>query len=350
LQEHSEEYDKIYLVGHSIGGLIIEEALDFSSKNKNRFPYLDSVSKAILVATPNLGSPSFDVYENFRENFVNIKSVEGLYNSHKKVLDIAVSGKKISAVDTIDYYAIAGLKPYEFNAGLFNLAANDGVITTKSARTVDGKELTSICNRYFELNLSHAELVSDPESRRVIQYIISSDRIKENPAYSLVGYNQYLHTVIDGCMPGEVFVAVGKTISESAAYAPADCNCGNGVCGEGETALNCPIDCANVLSLAWCANSPAIMPWLFMIAIILIIVYFIAKQRRKKQSKKLLKIGSYIMIVLTLLSAILAWILCAEIYWKTLLLFAVLFALLLADPFLLDEAKEKLTKKVKKKK
>jgi len=257
LEKNQADYDNIYVVAHSLGGLIIEKALYLSQiKNSDllrkreppAYNYLSKVRKVILIATPNEGSPLLDVYRNFFNNFVNDEQ-ESLFNPNSAVMDDLVNGAIIPRVQGIKYYVIAGTKSYGFNLLSFKLSAeqlldtyekNDGIITVKSAQHVGDGYINNPCKDYWELNLSHTELIQHPIARRIIEKIISEDLSSKG----MVGHTNYFDLSLDDCSPNDRYMIIGKEIKEQEVLDKTGCSCGNGYCGEGEDETNCPTDCA----------------------------------------------------------------------------------------------------------
>ncbi len=258
LELNSGQYDTLYLIGHSLGGLVIEEAVasahNSSVAGERDFSFLKKVRKVITIGSPHEGSPAAAVYDNFFKNLVSQQGVTVAGGASRELLKELEKGRAAPEVPGIKYYVLAGTRPYEFNVGLFTVKAediltlvgkNDGITTVPSAQMVGGRQVNNSCEDYFEMNLTHTDLTDHPISRKVMARIITED-IKQQKERGVVGYNQYLRVEIPQCQMGETFVVVGKKIDPLAAKSVLGCGCGNGVCGVDESEESCPQDCAVV--------------------------------------------------------------------------------------------------------
>ncbi|RKD30012.1 alpha/beta fold hydrolase [Thermohalobacter berrensis] len=87
--------EKISIIGHSTGGLIIRYYL---SKTK----YIDKIGRCVLIATPNKGSQLADIASRFSKVFINIlKTLKSLTTEEIKKLGI-------KEVKNVEIGAIAG--------------------------------------------------------------------------------------------------------------------------------------------------------------------------------------------------------------------------------------------------
>jgi pimeloyl-ACP methyl ester carboxylesterase len=323
IQMNNDKFDNIYIVGHSLGGFIGQRALEVADENPSVYSFIDKVWKLILAGNPGKGSPAAKVYDNLFDELLNMRSVAKVFNLNSEVVDDLVEGRQFSRVDGIKYYVIAGTESYEFNLGLFSITAadvfellgiNDGIVTTDSASFVGGEYINEICRDYFEIKLTHTELIDDAIPRRIIARIIASEKALENPDVAYLGYNKYVNLLVDRCNPEEYFIIVGKRITELETPAPLNCNCGNGVCGEGETADNCPQDCKGI-SLALCMWLPLLLLLLLLLLVVLTFVYLIRKRVQKKKVSTVWKTMLWFLILLILLILILLWFICAYWHW-----------------------------------
>jgi len=73
----SAEFDNIYIVAHSTGGLITQQAL-YSAYNKN-YSYAQKTRKLILVGVPNEGAPVFEVYQDLFKKLIKVALFVGLF-------------------------------------------------------------------------------------------------------------------------------------------------------------------------------------------------------------------------------------------------------------------------------
>lgn len=261
-EKNHANYDNFYVVAHSLGGLIIQVVLhDSYLKNKelmeNREPplynFLNKVRKVVLIATPNKGSPLLGVYRNLFDNIINDKG-QALFNPNTAVMNDLVNGIITPRVPGIDYFVIAGIKSYAFNLLFFKLSTeqlvgsyekNDGIISVKSAQYVGGGYIDNQCENYWELNLSHTELIQHPVARKVIGRIVTNDLAEKNVA--LFGRNRYFDLSLEDCSVDDKYLVIGKEILEEEVFDETGCKCGNDYCGEGEDEVVCPSDCAAIL-------------------------------------------------------------------------------------------------------
>ncbi|MEM4263818.1 MAG: alpha/beta fold hydrolase, partial [Candidatus Woesearchaeota archaeon] len=306
LQEHDAEYDTVDIVTHSLGGLIAQQALLYMYQNKANYPVIDKIRKVILVGTPNEGSPAADVYERLANYLTNMAVPASLFNVNADITKVLIDGLEVQRVPGIKYYVLAGKKPYEFNLGFFTITTeelleivepNDGIITVKSAQTVGGVPITNMCDDFFLIDLSHTELIDHVSARRVIGRILSLEKAQADPNYPYYGYDQYARVWIDNCQPIDRYVIIGRPITELQTPAPINCNCGNGVCGEGEDAVNCPADCANIFSALLCSLSPVLIPLLVYLSLVLSLVYLITKRIQKKNVSRTARLVIYALVV-----------------------------------------------------
>jgi hypothetical protein len=303
----------------------------------------------ILAGNPGRGSPAAEVYDNLFDELLNMRSVAKAFNLNSEVIDDLVEGRQFTRVDGVKYYVIAGTESYSFNLGFFSLTAadvfellgiNDGIVTTDSASYVGGQYINEICKDYFEIKLTHTELIDDAIPRRIIARIIAAEKALENPDIAYLGYNKYVNLLVDRCDPAEYFIIVGKRISELETPAPLNCNCGNGVCGEGETADNCPQDCKGI-SLALCMWLPLLLLLLLLLLVLLTFIYLIRKRVQKKEVGPMWKTGLWFLILLILLILILIWFICAYWHWLNWLVLLIVVVVLIIDTLVPFEPKKK---------
>ena len=112
LEAHSNEFDRVYIAAHSLGGLIAQKAL-YDSYNLS-YGYVSKVRKAILVGVPNEGSVFVDVYEKLYRSLINkATKYKNIFNVNSKFVDNLRDGLITPTVPGIEYYVIAGTNPYE---------------------------------------------------------------------------------------------------------------------------------------------------------------------------------------------------------------------------------------------
>ena len=259
IEQRASEFDKISFIMHSMGGIITQKAL--KNGNENNYAWPKKVMDLILVGQPGLGSPSADVYGRLFATLVNIRSSVLVWDQHSPLLSEAVNGLQVQRSPDAEYFVIAGRQSYPFTYELFktneSYLPNDGIISIFSARTVGGEQITDSCKHYFEVPRTHTDLLDDWLPRKIMQRVLFRRDALENPDGIIAGYNKYVHIVEEDCRPGTI-VIIGRRISEAETEDPLNCNCGNGVCGEGESELNCPQDCVTGYKYYYMCR---VMPW-----------------------------------------------------------------------------------------
>ncbi len=259
LEKNHANYKEIYIVAHSLGGLIIQQALhnshlENSKALENRDPikytYLNKVREVILAGAPNEGSPVVEVYQNLFESLIN-KEGGVLFNPNSPAMKHMVKGLITPRVPGIEYRVLAGTEPLGFNLLFFDVTTeklakiyekNDGIITVKSAQHVGEGYINDMCENYWELNVTHTDLIDDPLARRIIGKIISEGISQEDSA--VLGRNRYFDLSVSDCSRDDRYIVIGRKIKEEGVLDETMCSCGNGYCGEGEDEINCPTDCA----------------------------------------------------------------------------------------------------------
>ncbi|HSU72985.1 MAG TPA: alpha/beta fold hydrolase, partial [Candidatus Binatia bacterium] len=288
---NSNRYDNYYLVGHSAGGLIVQEALHVAYDRKDAT--IPKVRKAVLVGSPTLGSPTVDTVNNLLNWLVGQRTVTQAFNLNSRLVQDTITGRIIPRVPSINYQVIAGTQSYAFNAGLFRVGTNelvqftmknDGIITTQSAQRVGEDYVNNPCKNYYELNLTHTALIDDPLGIHVVERIITTDIGKSTPEQPLVGQDQYVQFSILDCNSNDEYAIVGKPLHDEERYDPTMCSCGNGWCGEGETPENCPVDCAAKFSLqGFCATMPAMLSVIAAALAVIVLTFIIRHYMLKRE-------------------------------------------------------------------
>ncbi len=306
----SGRYDEVYIVAHSLGAFVVQEALH--NAQNNGLPYVKKVKKVILVGSPNDGTPGIEIYENLFRFLINEKSPYSLFNVKSSILRELSAGKQVPIVQGIDYYVVAGAMSYEFNLGLFKVSTerllefivpNDGITTTFGAQHVGNMYINNSCKDYFEINLTHTELIDHPTSRKVIERIITKETAEVEEDKAIIGYNQYLRVRVKDCSSEDHYIVVGKRISESHTISPLNCACSNGVCGEGEDETNCPIDCARIEPQQnICLIAPILIYILLTITMLItsLSLGINALRKDRKLARLLLRIAAYSLLGITL--------------------------------------------------
>lgn len=279
LDSNIAEYDRLYIVTHSLGGMIAQKALLDSYALGRQF--VSRVEKVILIAAPNEGSVVADAYENLFSLLVNAASgIDDIYATHPLILEDLKKGNMIPRIAGVDYYVIAGTMPY--TQGLMGSISksipaeikHDGVVSTQSARNIGGEYVDDMCKNYWEVNMTHMELVDDFTSRRIIGNIIS-EQVQRSKA---LGQTQ-TYTFTAQCADDLFYLPIGKKIGEDAIMG---CSCGDKICSSDENMFSCPADCAIFLAPEKGSNFPAML-LVAAVVMALIMLYF----RRLSRGKNL---------------------------------------------------------------
>ncbi|MBN2112313.1 hypothetical protein JW707_04415 [Candidatus Woesearchaeota archaeon] len=254
LQMHSNEYDTISIVGHSLGAIIAQQALHYSDlervKDPDSYSYLDKVRRAVLIAAPNKGSPGAEVYLNLYKYLSAFNESYSLFNANSEVIKELAMGRVVPRVRGVKYYVLAGTRPMDINAGLFKISTeeifdffmkNDGIVSTESAQFVGGEPVNNTCVDYWEINTTHTEIIDNPLARRFVERVLSESISQDAVGQGLIGYNQYFKLSVNDCSPDDYYFIIGKKIRDIDICDP--CNCGDGICGACENQLTCSADC-----------------------------------------------------------------------------------------------------------
>lgn len=307
LEANTKEYDNLYIVAHSLGGIIAQQALYKTHKENQENPatyysYLKKVKKVLLVGTPNEGSPVIDVYQNLLKSLVNIKSSYKAYNPSGAVVQDIIKGVITPRVPEIKYYVIAGTKPLEFNLLFFRLTTedvfaeqekNDGITTTKGAQHIGDSYIDDRCENYWEVDVTHTELIDHPLARNLIEKVVAEELLKQKEQISLLGANNYFEINIDDCSSQDKFIIIGKEIKPEEVYDETGCSCGNGMCGLGEDELNCPSDCAVIKKEE---KISFVLPHVIFIVLLSLILFgnYEYKKLKKLKENSLTRLSEYL--------------------------------------------------------
>lgn len=260
IEQQAAEFDKASFIAHSMGGIIAQKALLHGREAEFTWPR--KIMDVIMAGQPGLGSPSADVYGRLFGTLVNLKSAALVFNQRSPMLGEAVEGVQVQRSPGAEYFIIAGRQSYPFTYDLFQVAnaylPNDGVLSIYSARTIDWDQITDTCEHYFEVPRTHTDLLDDWLPRRVMQRVLFRNDAREHPERAIAGYNKYVRVLDDDCQPGTI-VVVGKPLSEAQTPGVLGCKCGDGVCGEDETAESCPQDCVAGYRYTYLCR---VLPWL----------------------------------------------------------------------------------------
>ncbi|MBI5065356.1 alpha/beta fold hydrolase [Candidatus Woesearchaeota archaeon] len=237
LELKTKKINKIYLVGHSTGGILIQQALHFAEQAGN-YEFLKKVKKTILIGTPNQGVIENLDNQKLLSQTANINIPSGLNVNNEEIKELS-QDFPIPRVQGIEYKTIAGTKPYEFTK---DLGTNDGIVDVNSAQQIG--EAKNVCNDYWEVYASHEELPTHPETKKIVEKLISEDLLKQIDNQPIIGNQQYYELKLDNCIKEKIAVVGKKDLIERS---PQVCSCGNGYCGWDENKETCYSDCGNIL-------------------------------------------------------------------------------------------------------
>lgn len=269
LESLSPSLDSVVFVSHSLGGLITERALVVG--DDRGFSFVGKTARVILAGTPHLGSRGLRNSEALERFLVNSREGLRLLGASPDLFQTALNGSFVREVDGVDYVVMAGTHPYEFSIGEFVVSAeraaeivpNDGVVTVDSARTVAGVPYDDLCDDFFKSDWSHSGLLDEPVARKLIARLSREEEPSVESKDSVPGFDRFVH--LDSAdVAGKALIIAGRPVDPDARLSPALCLCGNGVCGEGENEVNCPVDCAETrypMSLCGVLNSLALLFW-----------------------------------------------------------------------------------------
>ncbi len=326
MEANSAEFESVHIVAHSLGAFVVQEALR-DAKDSN-LSYVGKVKNFILAGSPNDGTPGIDIFKNLFRFLLSEKSPYSLFNVNSNILQELSRGKHVSMVEDIAYNVLAGIKTYEFNLGFFTLTAeelfgftlpNDGITTTLGPQHVGDAYLNNTCRDYFEVELTHTELIDHPVPRRVIERIIAEEKAQDDKERALMGYNQYLRLRVQECSSDDKYIVVGKRIKEEEAVAPLNCACGNGFCGDGEDENNCPGDCARIVTKENLCLAAKILIYL-LLALTLLLTAIDLKRYLKGGERRALRKIIYALIAASLILLIYQYIACKEILYPAVII------------------------------
>ncbi len=303
LEQEAAAFDKLHMVTHSMGGIEAQLALDYA--RKNGFSFARKVDNVIFAGQPGLGSPAAEVYGRLFGFLLNLKSTAMLFGEDSPMLKEAVIGRQVPRTPGVEYFIIAGRQPYKFTADLFAkngvFDPNDGVVTTRSARTIGNQEITDQCEHYFEVQLTHTDLIDAWLPRRIMGRIVGKDLAEQEPENAIIGYNKIVQ-VSGECKPG-TYIVTGRRIPEEQTEDPALCKCGNDACDDGESEDNCPGDCSQYYQLFYPCR---IAPWLwFPLLVILLAISSIYTARAIKKHERGKGAGVLFFLSLVMLAVLL---------------------------------------------
>ncbi len=290
VEAHSDEFDRIYIVAHSLGALIVQKAL-YESHNFN-YKYVSKVRKAILVGAPNEGSVFVGVYEKLYKSLINkAAKYKNIFNINSELVDNLKDGFITPKVPGIGYYVIAGTNPYELgkiSELKFINETHDGIVTVKSAQHIGDDYINQRCLDYWDTYVTHTRLIDDDSSRKLIEKIIAEETLNETGFENIIGNTKYFELKIVDCSSEDKYVVTGKRIPRENIFEDYLCGCGNGICEKGEDEFNCLIDCAEYF-----VKKERNWLWLIIIAIVISFItsYYVYTEYKILPIKK--KIASF---------------------------------------------------------
>ncbi|HLD06256.1 MAG TPA: hypothetical protein VJC16_01845 [Candidatus Nanoarchaeia archaeon] len=275
MELYADYYDYIYIAAHSMGGLVTQQAVRYAyeenQKNPGRYRFVSKVKKVILVGTPNRGSPGAQLLRDVVGTLSSSKEA-ALFDPESSGVYELIEGKSISQVPGIEYYVIAGTRPYELDLGIRKLSSaglfeqgeiNDGIVSVQSAQAVGDVLINNTCGNYWGINTTHTELLFNPVSRKIIERTVAYEILKDvkNTADKpLLGNLKYVEL---GAACGDIqYLLVGKRVDPNKAPDPTQCSCGNGFCNVDENEYTCPSDCAVIVSVE---SLVAVLPLLLIV-------------------------------------------------------------------------------------
>ncbi len=286
LEANSAKFDKLTIVAHSLGGLVVQQALYLSEQNPNEYSYLDKVKKLVLIGVPNEGAPGIQNQKEIFNYIANLRT-KNFFDSENILFDTLAEGIVTPKIEGINYYVVAGVKPISVSLPFFKTDTgevfeiyekNDGIVTVSSAQRVGDEYINDMCNNYWEINLSHIEQIHEKEGRELVEKILSEELLSRDEQTSLLGNNQYFKLKIADCSAEDQYVVMGKKIPAQEVEDPTGCSCGNGFCGVGEDEFSCPSDCeVNIVK-----SSIPILPYVLGVLILIFSVYRHGRIQRLK--------------------------------------------------------------------
>ncbi|MBF8983411.1 alpha/beta fold hydrolase [Lutibacter sp. B2] len=143
-----KENEKISLVGHSTGGLIIRH---FLSNTK----YTDQINRCVLISTPNKGSQLADIASKLSNLFTN------MFKTLKSLQSENIENLKLKHVESIEIGAVAGNKS-NLLLGKLLKTENDGRVQVNSVKYKELKDFIVVSYGHKEIHHKYeiAELVS----------------------------------------------------------------------------------------------------------------------------------------------------------------------------------------------
>ncbi|MBI4139333.1 alpha/beta hydrolase [Candidatus Woesearchaeota archaeon] len=328
----NKKYKNVYIVSHSYGGLLTQEALQFMevqrNKDSSKYEVMQKIRKAILMAAPNKGSPAIEIYKKLDIALLASELEGEKFVLNDQTLKQLATGKTIPRVKGVKYEVIVGTAPYSFTNSLFKelKGENDGVVTTTSAQTIGGEPVNNMCKDYYEIKLTHTELNDNPLIAKLIMRSINDDHSEQRREETIAGYTNYYSLTINKCSPDTTYTIIGEPILPEEAYDPTNCACGNGYCGVGEDESTCPKDCAVIKreSATCTIIIPAVL-YLLLSALLVLTLTSLIKTMLKKETMRTVIKGTVIELLVVAL-AVVQYVQCGSI---NLLLYASSFGMMI---------------------
>ena len=298
LESRSEEFLDVQIVGHSLGGLLTQRMLKYTEDELNKgkeFKFFDKVSRAFIIGAPNLGTPLVADFEGLLDVLANKNSDFNILQIDGVILNILKNGIVTPRVEGPEYLVMAGTQDIGINLLLFQSTttdyfneANDGMVAVSSAQRVGPNYVPDLCSDYYEIAVTHTDLLHKEGSRKVIEGIIT----QESESTLRAGAIQYVEFDVE-CNPDAVYTLYGETQHQDKIEDASFCSCGNGFCGDGEDAISCPVDCAGILNKdSFCSvQEPVSMLFVVLILLMLLLSGITLAWKKHHSPKKLFSIG-----------------------------------------------------------
>lgn len=152
-----DENEKISLIGHSTGGLIIRNYL--ASRE-----HFDRINRCVLIAAPSKGSELADLAVKISKTFANI------FKTLKSLQTEVVKEINLTSADEIDIGAIAGNKS-NLLLGRLLTGENDGRVTINSVRYDELKD-------FVVLPYGHKEIHNMKETAVLIDNFLAKGKFR----------------------------------------------------------------------------------------------------------------------------------------------------------------------------
>tara|TARA_Y100000310_G_scaffold101887_1_gene100005 strand:+ start:755 stop:9274 length:8520 start_codon:yes stop_codon:yes gene_type:complete len=294
IEERSNEFNELNIIGHSLGGILTQRMLLYASQGS--FNFLEKVGKAFIIGAPNLGTPVAEKFEIILDTFANKDSDFAVLEIGGEILETLKRGIVTPRIDGPDYLVMAGTADVELNLLLFKVSSSsifnepsDGMVSVTSAQAVGVDYEPNMCGDYYEIAVTHTDLLHKEDSRLVIEGIITEDSGSDIRA----GKSQYVEIFLPEVGKGDaVYTLIGKIENKNKIADPTFCACGNGFCGEGEDENNCPVDCAAIVTKdSFCGVKEPLNMLFVVLILLMLLIAGIRLLWKKHHSPKLLLVG-----------------------------------------------------------